>query len=243
MTVGAAAVSVALYDVARMAGIQRRAARYQRDYTYDCVIGDAGGDAGPPRTVVVLGDSTVSGDACSAESEALPHQIGVHLQRMVGGSVRLVARGVSGATIRQVAEHQVAALAGVDADAVVISAGVNDAVARRSPDRVAHDVGELLTAAQRSWPDAAIVLIACPDLRHAPGLPRPINLLVSRSTRQVCQAQQRAGGEVPVVVLPRPARATFAVDGFHPAPATLRLIAALACGALLPGLRAQRAHP
>jgi lysophospholipase L1-like esterase len=50
-------------------------------------------------------------------------------------------RGVSGATIRQVAEHQVAALAGVDADAVVISAGVNDAVARRSPEQVAHDVG------------------------------------------------------------------------------------------------------
>jgi hypothetical protein len=57
------------------------------------------------------------------DSETLPHQIGVHLQRMLGGSVRLVARGVSGATIRQVAEHQVAALAGVDADAVVISAG------------------------------------------------------------------------------------------------------------------------
>jgi hypothetical protein len=35
-----------------------------------------------------------------------------------------------------------------------------------------------------------------------------------------------AGGdaEVPVVVLPRPARAMFAIDGFHPAPATLGLI-------------------
>jgi lysophospholipase L1-like esterase len=133
MTAGAAAASVALYDLARMAGIQRRSARYRRGYTYDCVFG---ADAGPPLTVVVVGDSTVPGDACSAVAEALPHQIGVHLQRLLGGSVRLVARGVSGATIRQVAERQVAAaLAGVDADAVVISVGVNDAVARRSPDR------------------------------------------------------------------------------------------------------------
>ena len=64
-------MSVALYEVARMAGIQRRSARYRRGYTYDCVFGDAGGDAGPPWTVVVVGDSTVSGDACSAESDRM----------------------------------------------------------------------------------------------------------------------------------------------------------------------------
>jgi lysophospholipase L1-like esterase len=170
----------------------------------------------------------------------LPHQVGAQLQCLLGGSVRLLARGASGATIRQVAEHQVAALAGVDADAVVISAGVNDAVARRSQDQVAGDTRQLLAASEAAWPNAVVVVVACPDLRHAPGLPWPINLLVSRSTRRVCQAQQRAASEVPVVVLPRPARATFAVDGFHPAPATLRLIGALACGALLPGLRPRR---
>jgi predicted dienelactone hydrolase len=126
---------------------------------------------------------------------------------------------------------------------VVISVGVNDAVARRRPRQVAGDTHRLLAASRASWPNAALVLIACPDLRHAPGLPWPVNLVVSRSTRQVCLTQQRAGGQVPVVVLPRPARATFAVDGFHPAPATLGLIAALACGALLPRLRARPAHP
>jgi lysophospholipase L1-like esterase len=71
-------------------------------------------------------------------------------------------------------------------------------------------------------PEARIVLVGCPDLSAAPGLPRLVRAVMRPNVRRVARMQQRVAAElgVPLVPLPREELTpeVFAVDGFHPGP-------------------------
>jgi hypothetical protein len=75
-------------------------------------------------------------------------------------------------------------------------------------------------------PDARIVLVGAPDLRHAPALPQPLRRLVGWLTGRVGRAQAGWLAEhgVDVVEIGTPA-SDFGPDGFHPGPTATPTIA------------------
>ncbi len=177
--------------------------------------------AEPVRTVVVVGDSASAGFRLDSPEQAAARRVTRALHLRDGRATRLRSVARNGATTADVLADQVEAVAG--ADVVLIGVGANDAKARVSSASVARTLGELLVRVRElAAPDARIVLIGCPDLSAAPGLPRLVRMMVRSHVRRVAKVQARVAEElgVPLVPLPRGELSSevFAADGFHPGP-------------------------
>lgn len=174
--------------------------------------------AAPVRRVVVLGDSSAAGFGLPGPEQALARRVGRALALRDGRatSVRCVAR--NGATTADVLAQQVEAATG--ADVVVVGVGVNDAIRRRPVDAVAADLARLLSCLSEVAPDARVVVLGCPDLSAAPGLPLAVRPLVGWRCRAVARAQAAvtAAAGVPLAPIPRGdlPPTVFGDDGFHP---------------------------
>jgi lysophospholipase L1-like esterase len=185
--------------------------------------------APPPRRVVVLGDSAAAGHGLPSADDGLARRVGRALHARDGRAtqVRSVAR--DGAVTAEVLAEQLPAAAG--ADVIVLGVGVNDAIKRPRLDEVAGDLRELLItlralAARRD----AVVLLTCPDLSVAPGLPAVLRPLLGWRCRAVARRQVRVAAElgVPTVPVGRAvlAQDVFGPDGFHPGVTGHELLAA-----------------
>jgi lysophospholipase L1-like esterase len=175
----------------------------------------------PRRTVVVLGDSSSAGFRLTSAEQSAARRVAraLHLRDGRATSLRCAAR--NGATTGDVLADQVEAVAG--ADVVLIGVGANDAKDRVPTADVERALGELIVRVRElAAPEASIVLVGCPDLSAAPGLPRLVRLALRGPVRRVARLQQRVAEElgVPLVAIPRSdlAPAVFADDGFHPGP-------------------------
>jgi hypothetical protein len=93
-----------------------------------------------------------------------------------GTAVEVRCLAADGATARDVARRAGPGLG--PSDAVVVGVGVNDALRRHPVAMVRGDTRELLQAVARPHPDAAVVLVTCPDLGVAPGLPTAVRGVV-----------------------------------------------------------------
>lgn len=183
---------------------------------HDCVVG-AG--PGPPVRLALLGDSTVEGDGLDDPRTAMPGQVAAALVAATGRAVDVRAFGRSGLRVGRVLTTQVPRLIGLEADAVVISAGVNDGLGRRPPWRVAADTAALLVAVRQVAPTAALCLVGCIDIRTAPALPRPANRVIGWHFARTQRAQLRAAAAsgVPAVPVPDPPPVDhYGPDGIHP---------------------------
>lgn len=225
--VGGLAVGRVALDVAAA----RRAGRAWRELDHRTTIpGEA-----PVLRLVVLGDSAAAGHGLSDASGALPWQLGTRLARRTGRAVEIAGHARSGADTAEVVAAQVAAAAG--AGAVVIGVGVNDALApRRRIGDVHADTARLLEAVRVRAPRARVVLLTCPDLGDAPGVPRTLRPVVRWRCRSVADAQTRAAERagVPVVAVDGPLPAeVFGADGLHPSAAAVERLAELALPALI----------
>jgi lysophospholipase L1-like esterase len=113
----------------------------------------------------------------------------------------------------------------------VVGVGVNDALRRHPATMVRRDTRELLEAVRSVSTEAALVVVTCPDLGVAPGLPAAVRGAVGWRCRSVANAQQQVAGElgVPVVRLDRTVLRPelFGDDGFHPGADGLRELAEL----------------
>jgi lysophospholipase L1-like esterase len=171
----------------------------------------------PSRRVTVLGDSAAAGHGIASPEDALPRQLGRALA-VDGTAVHVRCLAADGATGQDVVEHQVPELE--PSDVVVIGVGVNDALRRHPATLVRRDTRELLDAVVEACPAAAVVLVTCPDLGVAPGLPKAIRGAVGWRCRSVAAAQCAVAEElgVPAIRLDRKVlRAElFGQDGFHP---------------------------
>ena len=173
---------------------------------------------GATRRVVVLGDSAAAGFGLPGPEQAIARRIGRALALRDGRptSVRCVAR--NGATSADVLAQQVGAAEG--ADVVVVGLGANDAIKRRPLPEVAADHAALIERLRELAPEARLVLLGCPDLSAAPGLPALVRPLVGWRCRAVARVQadvaRRTG--VPLAPIPRAdlTPETFGDDGFHP---------------------------
>ncbi len=175
----------------------------------------------PVRTVVVLGDSASAGFRLDNPEQAAARRVARALNLRDGRATRLSCVARNGATSADVLADQVEAAA--EADVVLIGVGANDAKDRVPSDVVERSLTELIGRVRElAAPDARIVLIGCPDLSVAPGLPWVLRRVMRPNMRRVARIQQRVAAElgVPLVPLPREELGpdVFAVDGFHPGP-------------------------
>ncbi|MCC5948282.1 MAG: hypothetical protein JJT89_07475 [Nitriliruptoraceae bacterium] len=174
----------------------------------------------PSRRLVVLGDSAAAGHALASADEALGRRLARALTRGDGRATELVSVAVDGATTAEVAVTQLDAAQ--DAEVVVLGVGVNDAVDpwRRTADAAAALDALLGALHARLAPGAAVVLLSCPDLSAAPGLPWLIRPWVGRRCRALARRQGAVAVRhgVAVVAAPRAVLTLerFGADGFHP---------------------------
>jgi lysophospholipase L1-like esterase len=175
----------------------------------------------PRRTVVTLGDSSSAGFRLTDPEQSASRRVARALHLRDGRATRLRSVARNGATTADVLADQVEAVAG--AEIVLVGVGANDA-----KDRV--PVGEAEAALRAlivrirdlAAPGVRIVLVGCPDLSVAPGLPRLVRLAMRPLVRRITRMQQRVADEEGVVVIPLPrdqlTSDVFADDGFHPGP-------------------------
>jgi len=173
----------------------------------------------PQRTVVTLGDSSSAGFRLTDPEQSASRRIARALHLRDGRSTRLRSVARNGATTADVLADQVEAVAG--ADIVLIGVGANDAKDRVPVDEVEAALRALIVRVRElAAPDVRIVLVGCPDLSVAPGLPRLVRLAMRPLVRRVVRMQQRVADEEGVVLVPLPrdqlTRDVFADDGFHP---------------------------
>lgn len=182
---------------------------------------------GDPVHLVVIGDSAAAGHGLPHADAGLARQVARRVNARTGRPVRVASRAVDGATTADVCDLQVPEVPS-DADVVLVGVGVNDAVRGRAPGAVETASRDLLAAVQRAAPGAAVVLLSCPDLASAPGLPGVLRPVLGRSCRRVAAAQRRAAAALDVDVVPADGRlpaAAFGEDGFHPGPIGVSILA------------------
>lgn len=173
----------------------------------------------PGRTLAVVGDSAAAGHGLASAEEALARRIGRALHARDGRRTLVRCAAVDGATTVDVLHHQLDAVE--QAELVVVGVGVNDAIRGTRLDRLEPDLRTLLAAVRaRAASAATVVLLTCPDLSAAPGLPTVLRPPLGRRCRAVARLQQRVADEFGVSAVPAPRAAltpeVFGDDGFHP---------------------------
>jgi lysophospholipase L1-like esterase len=173
------------------------------------------------RHVVVIGDSVAAGvgvahgedtvAGCLARALADPAATwAIHAR---GG---LDARGVQGLLGGPAVRDDLA-----DADAVVVSVGVNDLKAAHGLGRWRTDLDELLGTLVRSAPSAVVVLLGMPPVGIFPVLPRRLRgLLGARAGRMdavgIEVARRHGVRHLPLGADLLEVADAFAADGLHP---------------------------
>jgi lysophospholipase L1-like esterase len=209
----AVAPTLALWQVRRMRAEARSSPLLSLDLDLD--------GTQPVRSVVVLGDSASAGFRLDHAEQAAGRRVARALNLRDGRATRLRCVARNGATSTEVLDDQVEAA--TDADVVLIGVGANDAKDRIPSAEIEESLTQLVMRVRElAAPDARIVIVGCPDLSAAPGLPWLVRAVMRPNVRRVARIQQRVAAElgVPLVPLPREelGAEVFAVDGFHPGP-------------------------
>ena len=176
---------------------------------------------GPERRLVVLGDSAAAGHGLPDAEAGLARLTGRRMHARDGRPTRVLSLARDGATTATVRSEQLGAIDG--ATDVVLGVGANDALRGVSVARSSSELALLLSELIRIVGDRTrVVLVGCPDLSVAPGLPRAVQPLVGWRCRAIAGGQARVAARLGVPLLPLARRAlgpeTFGPDGFHPGP-------------------------
>lgn len=201
---------------------------YTREYlptTPPLVLGGTFGppDGGPLR-FVVLGDSTAAGLGAGSPEFAYSTVLSERLGRD-GYRVELIAFGVSGARVKDIADEQAQKAVEVDPDLVFVGIGANDASHLTSLSSVESNMDAALTRLETTG--ATIVVAGPPDMRAHAWL-EPLRSIVGWRGRQVAARIEGVAARhglltVPLAKLAGPYFAThpenaYAADDFHPGP-------------------------
>lgn len=197
-----------------------------------------GSGLGEPLELVLLGDSAVDGYGLTAEA-SLPRQVAARLATRTGRRVRVRSLAVSGATTADVASFQVPLLQATRSgriDAVVVGAGVNDAIQRVDLDAVDSGTRAVVDGVLAATAEVALAYVPCHDLSVAPGLGPVLRRLLGWRCRRVARRQLAVLDDLGVRVAraDRPGTAEmFGEDGLHPGAHGIEVIASLVVGALV----------
>ena len=207
--------------------------------------GSFGPEDGRPLRFAVLGDSTAAGLGAGSPEHAYATVLAERLGA-TGYRVELVAYGVSGARVRDVAEEQVPLVLGWDPDLVFIGIGANDSTHLTSLSDVETYMDRALTQLEATG--AVIVVAGPPDMRAHAWL-EPLRSIVGWRGRRVAETIETVATRhglltVPLAKLAGPYFAShpedaYATDDFHPGPGGYRAWA----DAIYPVLKAALTRP
>jgi lysophospholipase L1-like esterase len=183
---------------------------------------------GPPLKLVGLGDSIIAGVGASTHAVGLVGRTAAVLAELENVRVEWRAVGRSGATSTAIRDRLLPSAPLETADAVLVSAGVNDLTRLHGPGRFRRDLDALLDALERAAPCARIALAGLPPLETFPALPPPLKRAFGLRGRQLDAVMQHAAADRPRVAhaaieidaAAAADRASFSADGFHPSEAS-----------------------
>ncbi|NKI34355.1 SGNH/GDSL hydrolase family protein [Wenzhouxiangella sp. XN79A] len=183
---------------------------------------------GPTLRLVGLGDSIIAGVGASTHAVGLVGRTAEALAELERVRVEWTAVGRSGLTSTAIRERLLPTAPLHDADAIIVSAGVNDLTRLSGPVRFRTNLGMLLDALEVAAPSARIALAGLPPLETFPALPPPLKRAFGLRGRQLDRIMQQVvagrprAAHAPVDIDPVAAadRASFSADGFHPSEAS-----------------------
>lgn len=167
-----------------------------------------------------VGDSIIAGIGVSQAADGLVGQVARRLASQADATVSWRATGESGATVLDVLERMLDAAVREDPSLLIISVGVNDAVAGTAPATFKARLREVVDRVA-AGPRRAVIFAGIPPLASFPALPRPLATLLGQRAAALAAAAAALDGHRGMKVVAFPAtldRAGFARDGFHPGP-------------------------
>lgn len=205
---------------------------YTREYLPTEPALDLGGTFGPPDgeplRFVVLGDSTAAGLGAGSPEHAYATVLSERLGHE-GYRVELIAHGVSGARVRDVAEEQAQLAVEAEPDLVFVGIGANDSTHLTSLADVERYMDAALTRLTATG--ATVVVAGPPDMRAHAWL-EPLRSIVGWRGRQVADRIERVALSHGLLTVPLAERAgpyfaahpedAYGADNFHPGPGGYR---------------------
>ena len=181
-----------------------------------------GGSGAGARTLTMagVGDSIIAGIGVQHMAQGLVGQVAARIAERDRARVEWHAIGESGVTAAVVLQRMAAAAVRERPALVVVSVGVNDAVAGTPPmefQQRLRAIVDTLTADA----DRVVIFAGIPPLAAFPALPRPLATLLGQRAALLAAAAAGICGYRGLRVVRFPAtldRDGFAPDGFHPGP-------------------------
>ena len=178
-------------------------------------LGESG--CGPVITVLIAGDSGAAGVGVASQDQGLGGQIA--LQLGMYRTVRWQSMAVSGldspGLVKLILDAPKSKF-----DVVILSVGVNDATALRSPEQWLKWQHRLAELVQERFDPQLLIHSAMPPMRGFTSLPQPLRWFMGRWTTEMnrCLAQCLGVESNRVMTLPfvGDIRPCLAADGFHP---------------------------
>lgn len=225
---------------------------YTREYLPTTPALTLGGHFGPPDgeplRFVVLGDSTAAGLGAGTPENAYATVLSERLGA-AGYRVDLLAYGVSGARVKDVADEQVPLALDAEPDLIFIGIGANDSTHLTSLANVGAGMDRTLDALEAT---GAIVVVAGPPDMRAHAWLEPLRSIVGWRGRQVAariESVAHAHGflTVPLAEHAGPYFAShpedaYGADDFHPGPGGYRAWADAIYPVLVEALERGRMH-
>ncbi len=170
--------------------------------------------------LLAIGESTVAGVGLAHSEETVAATTARALARRTRRPVAWHGLGLSGATVNQAAARLLPRIAREPVDLLVVSFGVNDTLAYRSPANFADDLAALVTAVRARVGDAAVVVTGVAPLACFPALPWPLRTILNWRSEALQEAAEGLASRFPRLVVERFSQPLgphlFAADGFHP---------------------------
>jgi lysophospholipase L1-like esterase len=182
------------------------------------VVGDP---TRPEITVLLLGDSTLTGSGLESPDDIWVHQMAHRLRER--WRIRLVSVATGGARTAEVLDDQVPRALDVDADLAIVSTGANDVLHVTPLGQVERNLAAIVEQLLTVVP--VVVLTGVGDVGNVPRVPFPLSLVARARSRAVDAVHERVAAHFDdVEKLPVGAMNAgfsrsldlFAPDWFHP---------------------------
>ena len=178
------------------------------------------GHGDSPRTLFVIGESTVAGLGARTHAQALAGRFAEQLSERIARPVRWTVVGRNGVTARRTIDELIPMMPDERFDYVLIGLGGNDVMKLSSPRKWRRDMTRLLEIVREKNPDAAIFITNCPMIKYSPAIPHPIKFLLwELSKMHDANIREFTAGMPRVFYYHQPADVTldgFFADGIHP---------------------------
>ena len=201
---------------------------------------EAGDERPKPVTVTAVGDSMVAGCGVSDQRQGLVPDLARGVAKVAAKPVRWSAYGKLGATMRRVRYRLLPEIGG-RSDILILCAGSNDIMARRSIDEWRDDLTASVDLARRHA--SRVVVLSAGQVHRCPALGRALRNSIGRLidaqtavTIEICESEHAAFVALTHAYDITAEAGFWAPDRFHPSRYGYERIADLVIGSITPVL-------